>query len=258
MHEKAGRGAGLWLAGAGATGLLAMATFTALAVSPAEAANIAGPRRSALERLAEGDAIRRRMLLRGGRFEVTPAIGFTLNDPFRRTFLAGGTLSYHLTDSLSIGATVLGGLPYNSALADRIGEARPERVEDGAFSNLALLASAELQYAPLIGKFAVFGRYVFNYDLHLIGGVGVGLRSGERDVGGASPMPVLGLGLRTFVSNWMAVNLEVRDYIYRASINAVPRDDGEGGTRAEESWSNNFAVTIGFSFYFPEMPKLSD
>ncbi|MCP5515703.1 MAG: hypothetical protein H7A45_00415, partial [Verrucomicrobiales bacterium] len=44
-----------------------------------QAASIQGPRRSALERLEEGDAIRNRLLLRGGRFEVAPSLGFTRN-----------------------------------------------------------------------------------------------------------------------------------------------------------------------------------
>ena len=59
--------------------VLALATCVTLP-SVVEAASIQGPRRSALERLEEGDAIRNRLLLRGGRFELTPALGFTLNE----------------------------------------------------------------------------------------------------------------------------------------------------------------------------------
>ena len=224
----------------------------------AEAANIAGPKRSALERLEAGDAIRHRLLLRGGRFELTPTLGFTMNDAFRRTALFGATLNYHISDSVAFGITALGGVAYNSALADRIGEQRPEAVKQGAFSDLALLATAEFQYTPLIGKFAVFGRYVFNYDLHLIAGAGAGLRSGEKDIDNATFTPVVGLGLRTFVNDSMAVTIQVRDYIYSAALNAVPRNDEDGGVKSDDSWSNNFAVTMGFGFYFPQAPKLSD
>lgn len=224
----------------------------------AQAANIAGPKRSALERLEEGDAIRRRLLLRGGRFELTPTLGFTMNDAFRRTALFGAQLNYHISDSVAIGVTALGGVSYNSSLADRITAERPEQVNQGAFSDLAMLGTAEFQYAPLIGKFAVFGRYVFNYDLHLIAGAGLGLRSGERDVGNATFTPVVGLGLRTFVNDSMAVTIQLRDYIYSSALNAVPRADGSEGVKSDDSWSNNFALTMGFGFYFPQAPKLSD
>lgn len=227
-------------------------------LSEAQAATIGGPKRSALEQLEEGDAIRRRLLLRGGRFEVTPTFGFTLNDAFRRTALVGAQLNYHISDSFALGVTALGGFSYNSGLADRISDQRPEEVKQGAFSDLALLATAELQYAPLIGKFAIFGRYVFNYDLHLLAGAGVGMQSGDKDMDNLALTPVVGIGLRTFVNNSMAFSLQVRDYIYSSALNAVAKGDEESGTKAEESWSNNFAVTIGFGFYFPQQPKLSD
>ena len=91
--------------------------------APAEAANIAGPRRSALERLEEGDAIRRRRLLRGGRFEIAPAVGFTLNDAFQRNILFGANLGYHISDSFAIGATVFGSTSLQTGLADEVEQA---------------------------------------------------------------------------------------------------------------------------------------
>jgi outer membrane beta-barrel protein len=226
----------------------------------AHAASIQGPRRSALERLEEGDAIRKRLLLRGGRFELTPTVGFTLNDAFQRNLLVGAHLAYHFNDDWGLGATVMGGLAFNSGLADRIEDERPEKADAGAFSNVGFLGTVEVLYSPLVGKFALFGRSVLNYDLHLLAGLGGTLISGSSDVESATPTGVVGIGLRTFVTHGMALNIEVRDYIYSSALNSVvePQGDGQQSTSADSSISNNFAVTIGFGFYFPQDPEVSD
>ena len=228
-------------------------------VQVADAASIQGPRRSALERLEEGDAIRGRLLLRGGRFELTPSFGFTLNDAFQRNILFGGHLAYHISDDWAIGATVLAGTPVESDLAERIGEERPEKVGGDTFANIGLLGTLEGVYTPVIGKFALFGRSVLNYDIHAVFGVGATMVSGSSDVEGATPTGVIGVGMRTFVANGFAVNVEVRDYIYSSALNAVTTtESGESETDAESSISNNFALTFGLAIYFPQDPKVSD
>ena len=227
--------------------------------SLAQAASIQGPRRSALERLEEGDAIRNRLLLRGGRFELTPTLGFTLNDAFQRNILFGAHLAYHLNDDWGLGITGVAGFALDSDLAERIKSERADKVEDDSFSSVGVLGTFEVIYTPLIGKFALFGRSVVNYDIHVLLGAGATLLNGSTDVEGATPTGVVGVGLRAFVNDGMAVNVQVRDYIYSSAINAVTSSDsGEEETKADATFSNNFAMTIGVAFFFPQDPKISD
>jgi len=236
-------------------GLLAAATL--FASMPVLAANIAGPRRSALDRLEEGDAIRRRMLLRGGRFEVAPTVGFTLNDAFKRNILFGANLNYHVTDNFALGVNAMGGFALDTGLAEDVLNKREEKVE--GFSSVQLMASGEIVYTPLIGKFALFGRSIVNYDLHLLIGGGLASLTGDaQDLDSASPMAVAGIGFRAFVGDWMAINLQVRDYIFSSAINSVAGADIDGSAIAESEISNNFAVTLGFGFFFPREPELTD
>ncbi len=235
--------------------LLGLATL--FAATPTLAANIAGPRRSALDRLEEGDAIRKRLLLRGGRFEIAPAVGFTLNDAFQRNILFGVNLGYHFTDAFAIGVTGFGATAVQTGLADEVEQKRAARAE--GFSSIQLMASGELVYTPLIGKFALFGRAVLNYDLHILVGGGFASLTGEvADLEDGSPMAVAGVGFRLFIADWMAANIEVRDYIFSASLNSVANAEADGGNNAEEEISNNFAVTIGFGFFFPREPELTE
>ncbi len=238
--------------------LVGLVTLTGF---PAVAANIAGPRRSALDRLEETDAVRRRLLLRGGRFEVTPTVGFTLNDPYQRNILLGAGLTYHVADTFALGITALGALNIETGLAEEVQSKREERVD--GFSGVSLLGTAELTYTPLFGKFALFGRAIVNYDLHVTIGGGVALTGPVEDVetedlDKASPVIVAGIGLRSFVSDWFSLNIEVRDYIYPSAINSVANADINGDAEAEEEWSNNFAVIVGFGFFFPTEPQLSE
>lgn len=239
------------------TGLLLLAA--ACAPSAASAAGITGPKKSALEKLEEGSAIRDRVQYRGGRFNLAPVLGATINDPYQRNVLFGAQLTYFITDSLGLGLTALGGLGMNTDLADQVESKRKDRAE-GGFSNVAVLGSLDLSYAPITGKLALFGRQVVNYDMHVVAGVGGAKVGGADKIDSFAPAPVAGVGLRTFVAKWFDVNLEVRDYIYSAAVNAVTSNETTSGgaeTKANSEWSNHFGVTVGFGFSFPNEPEIS-
>lgn len=224
------------------------------------AAGITGPKKSALEKLEDGEAIRNRVQYRGGRFMAAPTFGFTLNDPYQRNVLAGLQLSYHFTESVGLGvsglASPFGGI--NTDLADQVEDKRPAE-SGGGYSNVALLASLELIYTPIAGKLALFGRKVVNYDMHIVAGIGGAKVGGTAEIDGFAIAPVAGVGLRTFILNWLDLNVEVRDYIYTSAIASVSSSDTEDGsteTKADEEWSNHFAVMVGVGFHFPLEPKI--
>lgn len=218
-------------------------------------------RKGALEKLEEGKAVRRRRLLRGGRFEATPIFGFSLSNPYKRNYYAGGRLAYHMTDRWALGITALAGFSGTTDLGDQITTQR--QVEDSSFSENGLIASLEAIYTPLYGKYAVAGRYVFDYDLHLIFGVaGTSLALEDAaDAEGFKPGGVLGIGMRTFVGDGWSINLQLRDYIYSSAFNAVRQTNPDGSpteAEADESFNNNFTLTLGVGFYFPQEPEISD
>ena len=239
---------------------LALAIAMCTPLGPVEAA-LGGARKSALRKLEEGDAIRNRRLLRGGRFELTPAFGITLNDAYQRNLLLGGHLAYHLTDEWGLGVTGFLGVGLQTPLADEVNSQRPEKVDgDDAFASLGYLASVDVYYTPIIGKFALFGRNVLNYDFHVLLGMGAAQITGTSEVEKLSIAPVAGVGIRTFVNDFLAINVELRDYIYSSALNAVTEKDADGEEDVDSSSeiSNNFAIIIGIALYLPQQPKLSD
>jgi len=223
------------------------------------AANIAGPRRGVMDKLKESDAVRNRFLLRDSRFEVAPTVGFTLNDAFRRNTIFGLKMDYHMKDNLAVGARFGYGIASDSALAENLAAKRPNRVREGGFSDLQLTASLELAYTPIFGKMAFLGRAILDYDLHLIVGIGVASATGSADLEGISPAGVAGIGARIFVNESSAVVLQVRDLMYSAALNGVVLVDPQGTseTTSSDEFRNQFIVSIGYSFLFPQAPKVS-
>ncbi|MCA9602848.1 MAG: outer membrane beta-barrel domain-containing protein, partial [Myxococcales bacterium] len=129
-------------------------------------------------------------------------------------------------------------------------------------------------YVPLYGKFGMFNEYIFQWDAYLVGGVGV-MRT--------RPVPVvdpevrefdfdwriafnLGIGIRIFVTRWLAIFGEIRDYAYLeklentkvalGSSDAANCNDGERcdkGTWLEDSptLTNNVTAQIGLTIFLP-------
>lgn len=224
----------------------------------AQAAGITGPKKSALEKLEEGDAIRNRVQYRGGRFYIAPTLGFTLNDPYQRNILAGAQLAYHFTESLGVGLTGLAGFATDTDLAEQVQDERPDAAE-GGFSNVGVLASLDFLYTPIAGKLALFGRQALNYDMHLVAGIGGAKVGGAEKIDDFAIAPVAGVGLRTFVLNWLDINFEVRDYIYSAAVSSVTSTDtpdGSAKTTADSEWANHFSFTVGVGFHFPNEPEI--
>ncbi|MEE2755958.1 MAG: outer membrane beta-barrel domain-containing protein [Myxococcota bacterium] len=226
-----------------------------------EGANIQGPKRTALEKLQSGDAVRNRFMLRSDRFEVAPTLGFTLNDAFRRNMLLGVDFDFNWSDSWAVGAALQYGLGMDSALKERLEAERPDRVSQGGFAELKLAAAVEVTYTPIFGKLAFLGRKVFDYDTHLIAGAGLVSVSGNPEVEELSPMLVGGVGIRFFMNRSSAILLQFKNQLFSYALNAV--DGGSSGgdgakSGAASEWRNTLSVTIGYSFFFPTQPKVSN
>jgi outer membrane beta-barrel protein len=232
-----------------------------LASSVSTAANIQGPRRSALEKLQEGDVVRNRLLLRDSRFEVVPALAFTLNDAYRRNALFGLGLNYNMSDTLALGGTVQFGVGFDTALKERLADERPDRVASGGFNDLKLSVALEFTYTPIFGKLAFMGRKVLDYDAHFIVGAGAVSLDGGTEADGMAPMLVAGVGLRFFVNPSMAVVFQVKDQLFSSALNFI-EDQGDSADGAKSSsenrFRNNLIVGFGYSFFFPSAPKVSD
>lgn len=212
--------------------------------------------------LEEGPPVRRLLLLRSGRFELQPGVTFTMYDTFKRNIGFGASLAYHLTNSFGLGAS-FSFFPIHmgmDTLEPVTSEGYSERVKRSlAIAVPQMAIDAGLMWSPIFGKFSVFGM-IFNYDLHLFAGGGILLfdtqyadedylrdesASMPSDFGALAPGGVVGIGSRIYFNNFMAINLEIKDYL--ASYSEYTRS----ATASGAEFRNTFMATIGFSMFFP-------
>lgn len=105
---------------------------------------------------------------------------------------------------------------------------------------------------PFSGKINQRNRSVIPYDLHLQAGFGVAMvQSDNDDLSGTRVGPSIGIGLRFFLSDSLALRIRLQDYIYATQDAAVR------GAQVEESLQHTVLFSIGVSTFSPSAVRVS-
>lgn len=216
--------------------------------------------------LAGAPAVRKLRLYRQNRFEIAPAVSFTLLDEYQRTILLGARLTYNITDWLGIGAWGAYGalLRIPTSLTDRIQEVNADRRSNPDYANtttgrllrvnlgsdleeqlggIEWVVSPQLTAVPFRGKIALFQSIYIDTDLYFFGGpafvnllerancdVCGGVETFERETRMAIA-PSFGLGLTFYVNKWSAIGFEYRALPYAWNTGGF---DTAGGGKDDE------------------------
>jgi len=210
--------------------------------------------------LDEQPVIRRQLLFRGKRHELTADLGATLADAFARNWLLGVSYQYYFNNwlgaGLSLSANLCGvmGEACKTSLAKDVETTHPTVDSIEGLSVFGLIATPHVSLIPISGKFGVFKK-VLHYDLHLQ--VGAAITTAKSLDGGGdlddTPIgPMIGVGHRVFIGDSMAVTVSLKDYILSRALNAT-----EDGRPAEEEYENNFVLSVSISFYLPSEVQVS-
>lgn len=236
-----------------------------LASQPSEDANAqrdSAPR--ATETAEEIYAVQRIYALRINRVELAPSIAFSVNDPYVGRTSPAVALNYWFTNVLSVGVSfqLFQGLENESDLNFFVRRSTRLAVPITEFQ---LGAHLNFTYVPLYGKFAMFNNYIFQWDAYVVGGVGL-MRT--------RPVPVIdpeirefdfdwrvafnvGIGIRVFVTRWLAIFGELRDYAYLERLENLNVALGDRRTNTSTwldespSLTNNVMVHLGLTVFLP-------
>ncbi len=153
-----------------------------------------------------------RYLVKRHRLELQLGGAMTVNDPMVTHFAGEAGLFFHFTDSIAVGVTAAKYSASDSPTANTV------ESNFGLFAERSHLQAGgmlEAQWAPLFGKFAVFGLGVVQVDGYLIVGGGV-----ERTTRGTDLKPAgeIGLGLRLHMLRWLSLSADVRDLVYQETF----------------------------------------
>ena len=216
-----------------------------------------------LPEIYQGSPVRNRILYRSTRLEASAVFGATLADSFKRNVLPGISANFFLTDNFSIGATAVFGVTHPNTdlktnLEDQLIAAgnRQQDLDRLTFSYIKQIIEVEGSYVPLVGKFTLLNGAEVKFDVHLLFGVAFvglgaekaeGARSTQVDeaLTGSQVSPTVGVGSRLFLTDNVALNLQVRNYIFqRAEIS---------DNNVDTEWMNHPMVSLGVSIFFGEV-----
>lgn len=189
-------------------------------------------------------AVSRPVFRKEGRFELSPIAGISVSDSFFRRWTVGARASYHLVDSFSIdvgGAWNAWSEPLDAAVF--IGATSDVQVADP--SPYFGYVDAGVTFDPFYGKVSLMSEWIVHFDTYLSGGGGA-VFSGAQGI--VHPALEVGGGARLFLTPWLAVRADLRDYLFPANFG--------DGLRLQSLFLVNVGVGIFFPFSFEDDPNV--
>lgn len=207
----------------------------------------------------------RKAFLKGGRLELEPFTGITVNDNLIRHFVFGADLNYFLTDVFWIG---LEGQYYIHQLTTTEELLGSEYNRAPTLNQYLYGGALNFGYVPVYGKFALFNRSIISWEIWASAGVGVTITKViPRDPANDSLAfqntdltPNIGIGSRFFLLDWLTVNFALRDYFLPDKFEPLPNGTGaippitnssQAKAQAQSELVNNVAFSVGVGFYLP-------
>jgi len=219
-------------------------------------------------------AVQQISALRHRRLELNAHANFSLNDPFVQHTGFGLTANYWVSNVLSVGLTGIffQGLNSTSDVNYFVGRSTGLVVPINEYQ---LAGSLNFSYVPLYGKFSMFSRFIFHWDMYLTAGVGI-MRT--RPIPAVDPevrtfdwgtrlLFNAGLGFRVFINRSVGITAELRNYIYPELLENTRTNFAEVGTngrtdcatcrRNPANWTDetritdNVMLSVGLTVFLP-------
>ncbi len=200
----------------------------------------------------------RKAFLKGGRVELFPFTGVSLNDVLIRHYSFGGELNYFLSDVFSVG---LQGQYFVKQRTDRESTVGLQYNRVPALNQYKFAGALDLGYVPGYGKFTLFNKFIVHWDLMVSAGVGViQTEIIPRFVTDAAfknnqVAANIGAGTRLYISNWLTFNVAVRDYMFNDQFepNGRTRDQSIDTVKANavKQFVQHVMLYAGVGLYLP-------
>jgi outer membrane beta-barrel protein len=201
----------------------------------------------------------RKSFLKRRRIELMPFVGSTVGDPLIQHTVIGAELNYFLTDILAIGVR---GMYYFDNVANDEFWVRYHFRRVPTLNRYRYTITGDFSYVPIYGKFTVFNKQIFQYEIYVSGGVGVTNTEViprnfdfEPFSSFSLTFPV-GIGGRFFFTKWLAAQFSFRNYMLIDTFEKTGRttangEDAKANGETETKFVNNLMFTIGISVFYP-------
>jgi len=211
----------------------------------------------------------RRAFIKAKRVELASFSAISINDTLIRHYSFGGDLTFYLTDVFSVGVEGQYFIKERSERESLIGE---QFNRAPTLNKFKYSTSLVFGYVPGYGKFGLFNKYIVHWDLTVNAGIGliwteiIPINPNDASWGNnLDIMPHLGISTRMFLTNWLALSIGIRDYIFLDKFEPLNRDtwrDTPGATprtlsaseakaHSNSSLTQNVMVFGSIGFYLP-------
>jgi hypothetical protein len=248
--------------------------------------------------LAGAPSVRKLRLYREGRFEIAPAVSFSLLDEYQRTIFLGARLTYNFTDWLGFGAwgAYGGAVRLTTHLTDEIQKVNKARrtlpptdlnrrltavnmgpnFED-QLGGIDWVVAPQITAVPFRGKLALFSSIYVDTDLYFFLGPAIIGVTERADCTGNCPTsfgtasrvaiaPTGGLGFSFYVNKWSAIGFEGRVMPFAYNTGGF---DSQGGGKDNKFPDNNITdadrrvqlnpmLTLSYNIYLPTQYRVSE
>ena len=194
------------------------------------------------------------------RVAVLPFVGTTINDQMIQHTAVGGEVNFFLTDILSIGAR--GTYYISNVMADEFW-VRYHFGRVPTLNRYIFTVTGNFSYSPIYGKFTLFNRTIFQYEVFLTGGVGITQtevipRDFDNEPFKSLALTILlpTIGGRFFFTKWLAGQIDFSLYHIVDRFEATGRQNTEAqkaidAGETESRYVTNIVFTAGVAIFFP-------
>ena len=202
---------------------------------------------------------------KAGRFELTLGGAMSLNDAFFNKYMGDVKLGYHLWEFLSVSAHAAYGttVPTDSTTVCPTGEACRDATDAELWQvpgRIRGVYGVEVALSPIYGKLNVFSEKVGHIDLSITLGADLiqhdevlsTADAAQHALEGKEPAQLntfgfhSGVGMRLFLSQVLALRLDLRNYIYLVDV-----PNGDNAAEGNKDLQNQLMAEIGLSVFFP-------
>ncbi len=200
----------------------------------------------------------RKAFLKNKRTELMPFAGVSINDLLIRHYAFGADFNFFLTDVLSIG---IQGQYFLKTLTDRETIVGLQYNRIPTLNRYLFAGALNFGYVPVYGKFAVFNSTIVHWEIFASAGVGLTRteiipRNPSHEAFTTDAItPNFAVGGRLFISDWLTLNVAVRDYVFQDKFEPTNRLSSDSidvvKSNADTQLVNNVMLYLGAGIYLP-------
>jgi outer membrane beta-barrel protein len=199
----------------------------------------------------------RRPNLKYHRVEFIPTYNTTINNSLYRHHGFGGVINFFLSETLNLGLEGTYYVPQQQehyflrGLDDRI---LP------SVNRYLWSANLNFGYVPFYGKFALFDRWIFQWEGYVQAGLGVIQTEwitrdpADRSATNYDIQWHVDIGTRLFLTKWLAIHAYLKDYMFVDSLEPASRGSAVGSApppKGDSNFIQNLVFGVGVGMFLP-------